>query len=37
MFAAINAAAEAESQVVELEHINRDGELTTIPNMEVFQ
>jgi type II secretory pathway predicted ATPase ExeA len=37
MFAALNAAAEAESQVVELEHINSAGELTTIPNMEVFQ
>jgi len=37
MFASLNAAAEAESSVIELEHINSAGELTTIPNMEVFQ
>ncbi len=37
MFASLNAAATAESQTVELNHINSAGELTTIPNMEVFQ
>lgn len=37
MFASLNAAAEDESQIIELDHVNKAGELTTIPNMEVFQ
>ncbi|MCF6177661.1 MAG: AAA family ATPase [Victivallaceae bacterium] len=37
MFAALNIAAEANSPIIELEHLNHAGELTTIPQMEVFQ
>lgn len=37
LFAALEAAADAESQIIDLEHINSAGELVSPPTQEVFQ